>query len=216
MIQSRQDMHPKNWNYALKLKIDTPKINWGIEDGIRSLSWKFELNRTRNRFLKSNEVWETECTVFEKSHEINIHTKFSSTWFAGLSIVSSCFYSFWSFREYEIKFHTTGFEGKSMNFFAYENFFFYSTMKKPNGKTLNFQKKKKKKQLRRNKKKARWAVSGACLQVTLSSGRESVFEGEQYPFMPSRKMLPRHQTADVRWRPDDCLRPGLFQKELMV
>ena len=25
MIQSRQDPHPKNWNYALKLKIDTQK-----------------------------------------------------------------------------------------------------------------------------------------------------------------------------------------------
>ena len=42
----------QNWNYALKLKIDTPKINWGIEDGIKSLSWKFELNWTRNRFFK--------------------------------------------------------------------------------------------------------------------------------------------------------------------
>ena len=43
---------PQNWNYALKLKIDTPKINWGIEDGTKSFSWKFELNRTRNRFSK--------------------------------------------------------------------------------------------------------------------------------------------------------------------
>ena len=49
---SRQDTHPKNWNYALKLKLDTPKLNWGKEDGIESLSWKFELNRTRNRFCK--------------------------------------------------------------------------------------------------------------------------------------------------------------------
>ena len=57
----------KNWNYALKLKIDTPKIDWGIEDGIKSLSWKFELNQTRNRFLKSNEVLEKinwmHCTL---------------------------------------------------------------------------------------------------------------------------------------------------------
>ena len=59
---------PSNWNYALKLKIDTKKINWGLEDGIESLSWNFELNQTRNRFFKSNKVLEKNnwmhCTSF--------------------------------------------------------------------------------------------------------------------------------------------------------
>ena len=66
MIQSRRIRAPSNWNYALKLKIDTQKINWGIEDGIKSLSWNFELNRTRNRFfLNQTKFWNkiTECTV---------------------------------------------------------------------------------------------------------------------------------------------------------
>ena len=56
----------KNWNYALKLKIDTPKINWGIKYFIRSLSWKFELNQARNRFFKIKQSFgkKTECTVF--------------------------------------------------------------------------------------------------------------------------------------------------------
>ena len=48
---------PQNWNYAFKLKIDTPKINWGIEDGIKSLSWKLELNRIFEIDLNSNKVW---------------------------------------------------------------------------------------------------------------------------------------------------------------
>ena len=57
--------YPKNWNYALKLKIDTPKINWGIKYFIRSLSWKFELNQARNRFFKIKRSFgkKTECTV---------------------------------------------------------------------------------------------------------------------------------------------------------
>ena len=57
---------------------------------------------------------------------INFHTKFSSTWLADLSIISSCVYFLWSFREYKIKFHTKGFGRTSTKFFAYENFFFYS------------------------------------------------------------------------------------------
>ena len=52
----------------------------------------------------------------KKKYEIIFHAKFSSTWFAGLSIFSSCFYSFWSCREYEIKFHANGFERKSNDF----------------------------------------------------------------------------------------------------
>ena len=66
MIQSQQDTLPKNWKYALNLKIDTPKINWGIKYFIRSLSWKFELNQTRNRFFKIKQSFgkKTECTVF--------------------------------------------------------------------------------------------------------------------------------------------------------
>ena len=60
--------------------------------------------------------------VYLKKYEINFDTNFSSTWFAGLSIVSSCFHSLWSFREYEIKFHTKGYERKSTKFFAYAKF----------------------------------------------------------------------------------------------
>ena len=59
--------------------------------------------------------------------QINFHTKFSSTWFPALSIVSSSFHFLSSIWEYEIKFHTKGFLAKSTKFFAYENFFFYST-----------------------------------------------------------------------------------------
>ena len=62
-----------------------------------------------------------------KMYEISFHTKFSSTWFAGLSIVSASFYVFWSTWEYEIKFHTKGFGRKSTKSFAYENFLLYST-----------------------------------------------------------------------------------------
>ena len=55
----------KNLNSAVILKLIRPKKNLGLEDRIESLSWKFELNRTRNRFLKSNKIWEKnpECTV---------------------------------------------------------------------------------------------------------------------------------------------------------
>ena len=59
-------------------------------------------------------------------YEINFHTKISSAWFTGLSIVFSSFSGFWSIWEYEIKFHTKGFGQKSTKFFAYENFFLYS------------------------------------------------------------------------------------------
>ena len=59
-------------------------------------------------------------------YEINFHTKISSAWFAGLSIVFLVFSVFWSIWEYEIKFHTKGFGRESTKFFAYENFFFYS------------------------------------------------------------------------------------------
>ena len=60
-------------------------------------------------------------------YEISFHTKFSSTWFAGHSIVSCSFYLFLSIWEYENKFHTKGLGWKSTKFFAYENFFLYST-----------------------------------------------------------------------------------------
>ena len=50
--------------------------------------------------------------VYLKKYESNIHDKFSSAWFASLSIVSSCFYSFPSLQEYKIKFQANGFEGK--------------------------------------------------------------------------------------------------------
>ena len=42
----------KYLNSAVILKITPPKKKFGLEDGIKSLSWKFELNRTRNRFFK--------------------------------------------------------------------------------------------------------------------------------------------------------------------
>ena len=35
MIQSQQDTHPKNWNYAVKLKIDSKKINSGIKSFLK-------------------------------------------------------------------------------------------------------------------------------------------------------------------------------------
>ena len=60
-------------------------------------------------------------------YEINIHVKFSSAWFAGLSIVSSTFSFLWSISECEIKFHTKRFGRKSTKIFAYENFFFHSS-----------------------------------------------------------------------------------------
>ena len=59
-------------------------------------------------------------------YEINFHTKFSSTWFPALSIVSSRFHFLSSIWECEIKFHTKGFRAKSTKFFVYENFFSYS------------------------------------------------------------------------------------------
>ena len=77
-------------------------------------------------------------------YEINFHTKISSAWFTGLSIVFSSFSGFWSVWEYEIKFHTKGFGRKSTKNFAYENFFLYSscepTQKKEKSKlsTFNF------------------------------------------------------------------------------
>ena len=62
--------------------------------------------------------------VYLKKYEINFRTKFSSNWFTGLSIVTSCFYFFWSLWGYDIKFHTKDFEQRSTKYFAYENFFF--------------------------------------------------------------------------------------------
>ena len=50
-------------------------------------------------------------------YEINFHTKFSSTWFAAFSIVSSSFHFLSSIWEYERKFHTKGFSTEK-----YENF----------------------------------------------------------------------------------------------
>ena len=62
---------PKNWNYALKLKIDTPKINWGIKYFIRSFSENLSSIRPEIDFLKSNKVLEkkTECTVLDLAFE---------------------------------------------------------------------------------------------------------------------------------------------------
>ena len=60
-------------------------------------------------------------------YEINFHTKISDAWFTGLSIVFSSFSGFRSIWEYEIKFKAKGLGRKSTNFFAYENFFLYST-----------------------------------------------------------------------------------------
>ena len=61
-------------------------------------------------------------------YELNFHTKISSAWFTGLSIVFSSFSGFWSIWADEIKFHTKGFGRKSTKFFAYENFFLYSSL----------------------------------------------------------------------------------------
>ena len=47
----------KNLNSAVILKITPQGRNSGLEDGIKSRSWKFELSRTRNRFFKIK-VWE--------------------------------------------------------------------------------------------------------------------------------------------------------------
>ena len=55
----------KNLNSAFILKITHQRRNSGLEDGIKSLSWKFELNRTRNRFFKIKQSLgkNSDCTV---------------------------------------------------------------------------------------------------------------------------------------------------------
>ena len=52
-------------------------------------------------------------------YENNFHTKFSSTWFADLSIVLSSFYFFWSISQNEMKFRTKGFGRKSTEFYSF-------------------------------------------------------------------------------------------------
>ena len=49
---------------------------------LKSISWKFELNRTRNRFLKSNKVWEkiSECTVFPMTSQAEMATLLRESW----------------------------------------------------------------------------------------------------------------------------------------
>ena len=55
----------KNLNSAVILKITPPKNKFGLEDGIKSLSWKFELNRTRNRFFKIKQSLGKKISVLD-------------------------------------------------------------------------------------------------------------------------------------------------------
>ena len=60
------EIDQKNLNFALNLKITIPKNKFGVGDGTRSLSWKLETNRTRNRFFFNQMkfvIKEVECTV---------------------------------------------------------------------------------------------------------------------------------------------------------
>ena len=78
-------------------------------------------------------------------YEINFHTKISSAWFAGHSIVFSSFSVFWSTWEYEIKFYTKGFGRKSTKFFRLRKFssFTVSGTQAPVGKRRDVEKIKK-------------------------------------------------------------------------
>ena len=68
----------KNLNSAVILNRTTPKKNLELEDGIKSLSRKFELNRTRNRFFLNQ-------TKFGKKILNALHDKSEFTTFDLLS-----------------------------------------------------------------------------------------------------------------------------------
>ena len=61
-------------------------------------------------------------------YEINFHAKFSSTWFAGLSIASSSFPFFGQFQSTKLNSIRNVSDGKVRNFSPSKNFFFYSVL----------------------------------------------------------------------------------------
>ena len=86
----------------------------------------YGLLTVKEEIFVGNLISSLSYIINRNKYEIYFHIKFSSTWFADLSMVSSCFYFFQSFREYEIIFYTKDFGRKSKKFFAYKNFFIYS------------------------------------------------------------------------------------------